>query len=297
MRHSAVGMDDLDQRIDALYAGSPSDFTAARDALAGDLRAAGERDEADRVRRLRRPTKIAAELNRLAREEPGGMAAAIEAEGALEGAQRGVLEGTGSADELRDAERREAEAVGALSADPAIRAALRLAARSADARDDLRRGRISQDPEADPAAGLFGMGPVSVPPRPAEPAPVAPPPAAPPPAGGDELAAARARRERASARQAAETAARAAARAERAAQEELNRARRRATQAGSEARRAAEVAERLARELDEARALQSAREDEARKAETAHTAAEAAAEEAAAQREAADRAAAQAEDG
>ena len=164
-------MDDLDQRIDALYAGSPSDFTAGRDALAKDLRAAGERDEADRVRRLRRPTKIAAELNRLAREEPGGMAAAIDAEGALEAAQRGVLEGTGSADELRDAERREADAVAALSADPAIRAALRLAARSADARDDLRRGRISQDPEADPAAGLFGMGPVRFRPGPRSPLP------------------------------------------------------------------------------------------------------------------------------
>jgi hypothetical protein len=297
MRHPASGMDDLDQRIDALYAGSPSEFTAGRDALAKDLRAAGQRDEADRVRRLRRPTKIAAELNRLARGEPATMAAAIEAEEALEAAQRGLLEGTGSADDLRTAERHEAEAVAALSPDPVIRAALRRAARSADARQDLRSGRISVEPEADPAV-LFGMGPVSLPPRPAGPPPAkaATAPAS-SPARGDELAAVRAKRERASAREAAETAARAAVRAERAAQEELTRARRRATQAGTEARRAAEAAERVARQLAEAQALRSTREDEARAADAAEAAAEAAAEKAAAQREAAERAAAEGAEG
>ena len=284
-------MDDLDQRIDALYAGSPSEFTAGRDALAKELRAAGQRDDADRVRRLRRPTKIAAELNRLARADPAAMAAAIAAEEALEAAQGGLLEGTGSADDLRTAERTEAEAVAALSPDPAIRAALRRAARSADARQDLRSGRISVEPEDDPA-GLFGMGSVPLAPRPAGPPP-AEPATAPPssPAGGDELAAARAKRERASAREAADTAARAAVRAERAAQEELARAHRRATQAATEARRAAEAADRLARQLAEARARQSAREDEARTAEAAEASAEAAAEEAAVQREAAERAA------
>jgi hypothetical protein len=298
MRHPAIRMDDLDDRIDALYAGAPGEFTAGRDALVKELRAGNLKDEADRVRRLRRPTKIAAELNRLARGEPRAMAAAIDAEAALEAAQRGVLEGTGSADDLRAAERHEAEAVAALSPDPAIRAALRLAARSPDAREDLRRGRISQDPEADPGAALFGMGPVSLPPRAAEPPPAARPASTPPPAQEDELAVARAKRERASSRQAAETAARAAVRAERAAQEELTTARRRATQAGTEARRAAEALERVARELAEAQAQLSAREDEARAAEAAEADAEAAARDAAAQREAADRAAAQAgEDG
>ena len=291
-------MDDLDQRIDALYAGAPGEFTAGRDALAKDLRAAGDQDEAARVRQLRRPTKVAAELNRLARGEPEAMGVAIEAEGALEAAQRGVLDGTGTADDLRAAEQHEAAAIGALSSDPAIRAALRQAARSPEAREDLRRGRISQDPVADPGAGLFGMGPVSLPPptSPARPSAPAGEPALAPPRG-DELAAVRARRERASARQAAEATARAAARAERVAQEELTRARRRATQAGTEARRAAEALERVTRELAEAQAQLSAKEDEARAAKAAEAEAEAAAQEAAAHRQAADRAAGDAEEG
>ena len=298
MRHPAIGMDDLDQRIDALYAGSPGEFTVGRDALAKDLRAAGEQDEAARVRQLRRPTKLAAELNRLAREEPEAMTAAIEAEGALEAAQRGVLEGTGSADDLRAAERHEATAIAALSPDPAVRAGLRQAARSPDAREELRRGRISQDPAADPGAGLFGMGPVSLPPRAARtPAPPAAARSAPPPPQGDELAAARARRERGSARQAAETAARAAARAERAAQEELTRAHRRATQADTERGRAVGVLEGLTRELAEAQAQLSAREDEAHEAAAAEADAQAVAQEAEAHRRAADRAVTEADGG
>ena len=295
MRHPATGMDDLDQRIDALYAGAPGEFTAGRDALAKELRAAGEQDEAARVRQLRRPTKTAAELNRLARGEPEAMGAAIEAEGALEEAQRGVLEGTGTADELRAAEQHEAAAIAALSSDHAVRAALRLAARSPDARDDLRRGRISQDPVSDPGAALFGMGSVSVPPRTPPSEPARKPATAPP--QEDELAAVRAKRERVSARQAAEATARAAARAERAAQETLTKARRRATQAGTEARRAAEALERVTRELAEAQAQMSAREDEARAAAAAEADAEGSAQEAAAHRQAADRAVREAEQG
>jgi hypothetical protein len=295
MRHPATGMDDLDQSIDALYAGPPGEFTAGRDALAKDLRAAGDQDAAARVRQLRRPTKIAAELNRLARGEPGAMGAAIDAEGALGEAQRGVLEGTATADDLRAAELHEAAAIAALSSDPAIRAALRLAARSPDGREDLRRGRISQDPVPDPGAALFGMGPVSVPPGTSPTPPAREPTPAPP--QEDELAAVRAKRERASARQAAEATARAAARAERAAQEKLTKARRRATQAGTEARRAAEALERVTRELAQAQAQLSAKEDEARAAAEAEAGAESAAQEAAVHRQAADRAARDADEG
>ena len=47
-------------------------FTKARDGLVKELRAAGLRSEADAVRALRRPSRLAAELNRLAREDPHG---------------------------------------------------------------------------------------------------------------------------------------------------------------------------------------------------------------------------------
>ena len=64
-----------------------------RDALVKELRAAGDRGAADRVAALRRPTKLAAELNWLAREEPDALAAAIAAEEALAEAQRAMLDG------------------------------------------------------------------------------------------------------------------------------------------------------------------------------------------------------------
>ena len=61
-------MDDLDDRLDALYAGPPGEFIATRNALAKALKADGQDEEAARVAALRRPTKLAAELNRLAGE-------------------------------------------------------------------------------------------------------------------------------------------------------------------------------------------------------------------------------------
>jgi hypothetical protein len=176
-------MDDLEARVDALYAGAPGDFTAARDALARELRAAGEREQADRVRALRRPSKLAAELNRLVREDAGRADALIAAEEALAATQARVVAGEAGAGDLREAEAAEAAAVGAFPGGPALHAALRFAARSPARREELRAGRLSQDPVPDAGEdALFAFGAGAALPRPAT-----------PPA--DEVAARRARRQ------------------------------------------------------------------------------------------------------
>ena len=177
-------MDDIDARLDTLFAGAPAGFTGARDALARELRAEGRVEDAERVRALRRPSKLAAEINRLVREAPDRVEALLGAEAELAEAQGRIVAGAGDADALRRAEAAESAALDAFPGDAAIRAALRFAARSEAERDDLRRGRLTRDPAAgDEAGGPFALGPAQ--PR-ATPAREGPP--------VDELAEARAAR-------------------------------------------------------------------------------------------------------
>ncbi|MEU9396710.1 hypothetical protein AB0D86_42775 [Streptomyces sp. NPDC048324] len=61
---------DLDAVTDELYGLAPGDFTAVRDERAKSARAAGERELAERIRRLRRPTLAAWAGNLLVREQP-----------------------------------------------------------------------------------------------------------------------------------------------------------------------------------------------------------------------------------
>jgi hypothetical protein len=270
-------VDDLEDRLDALFAGPPGEFTAARAALVKELRAAGEREAAERAGALRRPTKLAAELNRLAREEADALATAIAATEALAGAQGAMLEGRAGPEELKAAAAAEAEALAALSDDVAVRAAVRAAALREDERGALRRGRLSREPEPDLAAGgLLGGAPPPPPARPRRAAAPDPPPV-------DELAARRARRvagarsERAEARQLAKAAAQNAQRADKRLAEA-----RRAREAAERAREKAES--RLARvraDLEEAERAQAAAADEARRAADAEAGAAAEAEEAA----------------
>jgi hypothetical protein len=185
-------MDDLEERLDDLYAGPAGEFTSRRAALVKDLRTAGEGEEAERVGALRRPTKLAAQLNALARDRTEAMEAAIGAEEALASAQRQMLEGGGSADDLRAATEAEAAAVAELSDDPEVRAAIRAAARRPDEREELRRGRLSRDPQPDLSAGLLLGGPPAPPVTPsARPRRATAVEPAPEPSGVDELAARR----------------------------------------------------------------------------------------------------------
>lgn len=291
-------MDDLDARVDALYGGPPAEFTSARDALVAELRGAGLRAEADAVRALRRPSKLAAELNRLARQAPARTRALVAAQAGLAAAQARIVAGGGDAAELREAEEAEQAALDAFPGDGALHAALRVAARTERDRDDLLRGRLSRDPAPDAGgAALFALGP-AVPP-PAGAAATAP--------GADELAEARraraareaprseaddeARRAREERVRAAIAALEGARRAEGAATAARDAARRAADEADAAAARLAAERETLRRSLDEATAAAIAQGSVAREAAAALAAAEAALRTATRERDGAERAA------
>ncbi|SDT38831.1 hypothetical protein SAMN04488543_4098 [Friedmanniella luteola] len=79
---------DLDDAAEELYAGSPDDFVERRTALVAQARAARDRPLAREIAALRRPTRTAWLLNRLARDDAGGITALLELAAELEDAQR-----------------------------------------------------------------------------------------------------------------------------------------------------------------------------------------------------------------
>ncbi len=105
---------ERDDRIDALYAGSLDAFVAARDQLARELRAAGDRESAEAVKQLRKPSRPAFALNQTVRRDRAGFDAVIEAGAALLERQQAALVGR-PADGLRDATRRRQDAVRAFA--------------------------------------------------------------------------------------------------------------------------------------------------------------------------------------
>jgi hypothetical protein len=157
---------DVEKEIDRLY-GLPSEkFTGARDTLAKKLRKDGAKDDADRVKSLRKPTAAAAIANRLARDERMNVRALLAAGERLRDAQAGLLKG-GDADRVRKAAEDERKAVAALleaarregAQDATLRrveTTLRAAAIDEEGRDLLARGRLTKELEA-VGFGLEGM--------------------------------------------------------------------------------------------------------------------------------------------
>ena len=94
--------DPIDERIDGLYAGGLDRFTPERDALANELAAAGDKEEAKRVKALRKPVVSAWALNVLAHEDPEAIADLLELGGRLRDAQRRAISG-GDVEPLREA--------------------------------------------------------------------------------------------------------------------------------------------------------------------------------------------------
>jgi len=84
---------DVDARVDELYDLPPGDFTAARNALARALRGEGQRDAADRVAKLRRPTIAAWAVNQAVRRHRDRIAALLDAGQDVRRAQRRALSG------------------------------------------------------------------------------------------------------------------------------------------------------------------------------------------------------------
>jgi hypothetical protein len=151
----------LDDRISELYALALDEFTAARDALAKELRDQGEREAATEVKKLRKPNQAAWAINQAVRADPDAAGKLVNAGGRLGDAQAGALEGAGAA-ELREAmagmqeavarmmaavERAAGDAGGTATLDRA-RETLRAVASDEELREQFEAGRLTRDREA-----------------------------------------------------------------------------------------------------------------------------------------------------
>ena len=147
--------------VDELYGLPLEEFTARRNALAKQLRAAKQKEAAARVQGLRKPSITAWAVNQLARRHPDQIEMVLAIGAELRRVHRQALAGDASG--LREATRREQEVVGsaarsalALLGEPGgsssnldrITETLRTAATESDAGAAVRRGRLEADLES-----------------------------------------------------------------------------------------------------------------------------------------------------
>jgi hypothetical protein len=165
-----------------LYGLPLDEFIGARDALARELRQRGEREEAEAVRQLRKPSAPTWAINQLARTHGVKVRRLIEAEDELRRAHGA------SEDRFRDALAAERQTAAELVKDAAriltesgrppteatlerIAATLQAAAADAAHREELAEGRLSEELEP---LGFEALAGVKLPkrerPRPSEPA-------------------------------------------------------------------------------------------------------------------------------
>lgn len=159
---------------DDLYGLDPSEFTAARGALAKRLKADGKGEEAAAVAKLRRPSRMAWALDQVARHDPQRIGDALDAGARLREATDAAVAGDAAALRQAAADDRAAsdaavDAAVAVLGDrgPAGRtqlaATLRAAVLDEAVADQLRRGVLAEDHEA-PG---FGFGALAAPGAPA----------------------------------------------------------------------------------------------------------------------------------
>src|SRR4029077_11227386 len=89
----------VDEISDRLYALPPEEFTQARNEAERDLRNAGERGQADRVKAQRKPTAVAEAVNRLARSHRSKVEQCRDAAAKLRDAQFAGKGDLGAADQ------------------------------------------------------------------------------------------------------------------------------------------------------------------------------------------------------
>jgi hypothetical protein len=174
----------LDKQVDRLYGLPLDEFTEARNRLASQLRKAGDREAADRVKGLAKPTVSAWVVNRLARERAADVRSLLEAGDEVRAAQERALGGAGP-EALRDAAQTERKAVRKLadearellaeSGRPAtdatidrVSSTLHAAAVDDEGRRLLESGRLTDDLEAVGFGGLAGLAAAAPPPAPAK---------------------------------------------------------------------------------------------------------------------------------
>jgi hypothetical protein len=144
---------------DRLYGLPLAEFTRARDEAARELRTAGERAEADRVKALRKPTVAAGAVNRLVREHRDEVERFLGAAAALRDAQ------FSGKDELAAARKAEREALDRLirTGGEAVRQSLLAAAVDDDAARDLLEARLDRELEPRGFGTLLAYAPSGAP--------------------------------------------------------------------------------------------------------------------------------------
>ena len=157
---------DVEPELDRLYQLPPGEFTAARDELAGRLRAEGERDGAEEVKKLRKPTAAVWLVNRLARERELDVQRLAKAGQAL-GAGRSADDFAAARDEeqrslerLHEAARElaEREGIGTPSVERATQT-LRAASLTDEGRTLLKRARLTEELQPPGFEALTGAPP------------------------------------------------------------------------------------------------------------------------------------------
>jgi hypothetical protein len=163
----------VEQAADELYGLPPGEFTRARDARVKELRKE-DREAADAVKGLRKPSVAAWALNQLARRRPKDLDRLLAAGEDLRSAQEELLAG-GDRAAFQEAAAKERELVAGLSGEAAALAGeagqggtglqekvaetLHAAALDAETAEELRSGRLVREREA-----IGGFGAMAAPP-------------------------------------------------------------------------------------------------------------------------------------
>ena len=274
--------DSLDQVANELYGLPPGEFTEARDALVKRLRADKERELANEVKALRKPTLAAWALNQLVRNRRKDVEKLLAAGEELREAQEQLVAG-GDRSGFQRAAAKERELVAKLARDAASLAAeagvgssqgleeklvstLHAAALDEETAAELGAGRVLRERQA--VAGFGGGFEMA-------PAPAKPPPKRAKQAKPPKEDAAKKKREAAAEAKAREELS-AARLEERKAGRERDAVAKAAARAAERARKAEERAAEAAQRLDEARAELEEAQDEERAATKRHESATAA---------------------
>jgi hypothetical protein len=164
----------IEQEIDRLFTLPSGDFTGARNALAGELKKAGDAEGAERVRGLRKPPAAVWAINQAVRSDAAGTRDLLKAAQALRAAQQRALGKERSGEAVRAARDRERQAVqrlaraaqaaleesgqaaGAAQLDR-IERTLGAAALDDDSRSLLKAGRLTHELQPAGFEALAGM--------------------------------------------------------------------------------------------------------------------------------------------
>jgi hypothetical protein len=166
--------DPVDLAADELYGLPRGEFTRVRDVRAKEVKSGGDREAADAIKGLRKPTVAAWALNQLARRRAKDVERLVEAGEELRAAQEELLAG-GDRAAFQEAASRERELVADLSAGATAMASeegergsglqekiartLHAAALDEETADELRAGRLVREREAIGGFGAPGDGP------------------------------------------------------------------------------------------------------------------------------------------